>query len=90
MSAAREITIGAADYLDSLAMIDKPVEIYALDGAALYRVDDDHYVMLECTEHEGHKGHEYLLRVLPAEWECFSSATNVEDEFDVFHYGPEQ
>jgi hypothetical protein len=61
--------------------------IYQMDGASLYKVADDHYVCVSCLKHK-HKGRPLLERVLPQTWECFASAVNVEDQFEVFHYGP--
>jgi len=84
------------EYMDSLAMSsEKPSEVYGLDGAALWRVTDDHFVMLVCTsDHDGaevsHRGPQMLLRVLPATWACFAVFVNPIDDYEAHHYGPVQ
>lgn len=76
-------------YLATLVTDSEQVisRIYQMDGASLYKVAGDHYVCITCTRHK-HKGQPLLERVLPQDWECFASAVNVEDHFEVFHYGP--
>lgn len=86
---ARDTALSPEEYVSSVALTDEAVEVYATDGAALYRVGDDHFVILTCSEHEDHEGHRMLQRVLPRTWECFYQAINVEDGFEAFHYGPE-
>lgn len=81
------------EYMDSLGLTEKPTEVYGLDGGALWRVDDEHFVMLVCTaEHEGnppsHRGPAMLLRVLPQDWACFATFVNPVDDFEAHHYGP--
>jgi hypothetical protein len=79
------------EYLNTLRTSDEQVisRIYMMDGASLYKVADDHYVCIACAaQGHTHKGRALLERVLPREWECFASAVNVEEGFEVFHYGP--
>jgi hypothetical protein len=84
-----ETTHDAEQYVDSLRLDDDgPREVYGLDGAALWRIAEHHYLVLACTEHT-HRGHELLIRVLPPTWVCFHSAINREDGFEAFHYGPD-
>lgn len=82
------------EYLDSLAMTEKPTEVYGLDGGALWRVADGHFVLLVCTaEHETpvtHRGPAMLLRVLPHDWVCFAVYANPADDYEAHHYGPAQ
>jgi hypothetical protein len=85
----RETTQDAKAYLDGVALGGEWTEIYELNGAALFRVGDDHFVILACSEHEGHNGHELLLRVLPPHWVCFHQAFSPEYGFEAFHYGPD-
>lgn len=80
--------LDAHDYVLSLSLTERPSEVHAMDGAALWRIDDDHFVMLVCAEHEGHKGHELLRRVLPPTWESFYVASNPAEEYEAHHYGP--
>lgn len=82
--------LDATDYLQSLALTERPSEVHALDGAALWRLADDHFVMLVCKapEHEKHRGPELLRRVLPREWGVFYSAANPAEEYEAHHYGP--
>jgi len=69
---------------------DAPSEIHGMDGGALWRVADDHFVMLVCKddEHAGHRGPELLRRVLPAAWQVFYSAANPAEYYEAHHYGP--
>jgi hypothetical protein len=76
------------DYLNTLSLTEKWTEAAELDGAALYRIADGHFVVLNCIAHDGHRGHQLLLRTLPPQWECFYSAVNPELKFEAFHYGP--
>lgn len=82
--------LDAADYLQSLALTESPTEVHGMDGAALWRVADDHFVMLVCTteDHDDHKGPALLRRVLPATWAIFYRASNPAEEFEAHHYGP--
>ena len=83
--------LDASDYLASLAMTEAPTEVHGMDGASLWRVSDDHFVMLVCKDPEHtyrHKGPAYLRRVLPAHWVVFYSAANPAAEFEAHHYGP--
>jgi hypothetical protein len=61
-----------------------------MDGGGLWRVADDHFVMLICKnpEHPAHKGPALLRRVLPAGWGVFYTAANPAEEYEVHHYGP--
>lgn len=78
------------EYIDSLALDGEPEQVYALHGAGLVKVSDDHYVVLMCSEHDhGEKDRQMLLRLLPKEWNCFHSVTNPEAGFQIHHYGPE-
>lgn len=82
--------LDAHDYLQSLAMTETPTEVHEMDGGALFRIADDHFVILVCKdpEHAQHKGPEYLRRVLPAAWGRFYSAANPDECFEAHHYGP--
>lgn len=88
MEAPRETVLEPGEYLRSLNVEREINEVYGLDGAALYRVADDHFVIMACREHEGHNGHALLRRVLPAHWGVFSEGVNTEAQFHAFHYGP--
>lgn len=82
------------DYMESLAMGEQPSEVYGLDGAALWRVGDDHFVLLVCTaDHDGeqvsHRGPVLLSRLLPQEWACFATYVNPIDDFEAHHFGPD-
>lgn len=81
--------LDADDYVRSLALAEEPEKVYALDGAHLVRIAEDHYVVVKCVEHDGHRGDEYLVRVLPSGWVRFHSAANPAEGFEVHHYGPE-
>lgn len=83
------ISLDYETYLRSLVVNpDHEVSlIYMLDGAGLYKITDEHYVCVICTEHT-HKGKALLERVMPRDWECFSAAVNPEDGFELYHYGP--
>lgn len=78
------------DYLRSLTITAAPTEVYGLNGAALYRVDDGHFVIMECTdpEHPTHNGHALLRRVIPAAWSVFYLAHNPDEHYTAHHYGP--
>jgi hypothetical protein len=82
--------LDAYDYLQSLALSEPVSEVHEMDGGALFRIADDHFVLLVCKdpEHAGHKGPQYLRRVLPAEWGVFYEAANPAEEFEAHHYGP--
>jgi hypothetical protein len=76
-------------YLSSLAITPEQSisRIYSMDGAGLYKITDDHYVVIECTRCK-HRGRALLERVLPRDWEVFHSGINTEEGFEVYHYGP--
>jgi hypothetical protein len=69
---------------------DRPTEVWEMDGGALWRVSDDHFVMLVCkdAEHPAHKGPAQLRRVLPAGWGVFYAAGNPAEQYEAHHYGP--
>jgi hypothetical protein len=79
------------EYIDSLTMFDvEPEAVYALAGASLIKVSEDHYLVLMCAEHDhGERDQQMLLRLLPQEWSAFHSVENPEQGFQVHHYGPE-
>jgi hypothetical protein len=82
--------LDAHDYLQSLALTERPSEVHGMDGGALWRIADDHFVMLVCKS-EGHEqapGPELLRRVLPPHWGVFFTAANPAEEFEAHHYGP--
>lgn len=84
-------SLEALAYLATLVTDSEQVisRIYQMDGASLYKVADDHYVCIACCHQEHrHKGKALLERVLPQDWECFASAINTDDQFEVYHYGP--
>jgi hypothetical protein len=80
----------AREYLDSLALTERPTEVHGMDGGTLWRLSDDHFVMLVCKDeqHTAHKGPALLRRVLPAEWRIFYAAANPDQEFEAHHWGP--
>lgn len=82
--------LDARDYLKSLALTEQPSEVHGMDGAALWRIADDHFVLLVCRapQHPDHKGPAYLSRVLPPAWDVFHKASNPDKEFEAWHYGP--
>lgn len=89
MTSVQETTFGPQEYLASLRLDeDGPSPVVDLDGAVLYRVADDHFMVMVCTEHQ-HRGHELLLRVMPQDWVCFSSVFNADVQFECHHYGPD-
>lgn len=63
-------------------------ELSAVDGAALYKVGDEHYVVLQCAEHGHHRGAEYLAKIMPEGWVRFAEVRNDEDEYIGHHWGP--
>ena len=85
----RETVLDPPAYLDSVTMEEGGwTEIYELNGAALYRVGTDHFVILTSEEHEHHDGHALLRRVIPPSWERFFAAVNQDLHFQAHHYGP--
>jgi hypothetical protein len=84
------IDVDHESYLLSLSVDPEQVIVlvHSLDGAGLYKITDDHYVLIQCTACS-HKGKPLLERVLPREWSCFYGAANPDEGFEVFHYGPE-
>lgn len=84
-----EIALGPEEYLASLRMgEDEASMVTGLDGAELWRIADEHFVVFSCAEHT-HKGPALLRRVIPAEWVVFYEATNTDEGFTVTHYGPD-
>jgi len=87
-----ETLLDPEDYVRSLLMPDeqgeRSVRVQHYDGAALYAVAEDHFLVLCCTQHK-HRGHEYVAKVLPSSWECFAQVTNADEGFAAYHYGPE-
>jgi hypothetical protein len=81
------------DYVDTLKVSeDEPEQVYALPGAGLVKVSDEHYLVLMCAadDHKhGERDRQLLLRLLPSEWACFYSVENPEAGFQIHHYGPE-
>lgn len=76
-------------YLDTLALDGGWEAVHPLvDGAGVYQVADEHYVIIACIEHDGHEGHAYLLQLFPEDWECFHQAVSGEYGYEAFHYGP--
>jgi hypothetical protein len=86
---AQPTSLDYEEYLATLIVDPAQVisQVYTMDGAALYRVADDHYVTIECTKCK-HRGRALLERVMPKTWEVFASAVNPEDGFEAYHYGP--
>lgn len=82
--------LDARDYLKSMALTEDPSEVHGMDGGALWRIADDHFVLLICRDpaHPDHMGPEYLRRVLPGTWAPFHKASNPDQEFEAWHYGP--
>jgi len=62
-------------------------EVTHVDGASLYKVAPEHYVILECAEHP-HRGSQYLARVMPEGWAMFAKGENPDEEFRAQHWGP--
>lgn len=77
------------DYLDTLRM-DGPdwVSVYEHDGAALYKLTDEHFVIFQCLAHEGHRGVHLLASNLPREFVEFAGFANPDLRFRARHYGP--
>lgn len=75
------------DYLHSLTLAERPAALYVADGAVLWQVVEDHFLITVCTEHE-HHGAPLLVPLFPPRWRCFSVA--VGDRFEARHYGPPQ
>lgn len=85
----RETTMWPNRYLDSLVMGGPPWSaVYAIDGATLYKLTDDHFVIFQCTQHPGHTGVHMLIRLMPEAWEQFAEFVNPEAGFRARHYGP--
>lgn len=84
--------LDADDYVRSLLMPDeqgeRSVRVQQYDGASLFSIAEDHFLVLVCTGHK-HRGHEYIARVLPSAWQCFAQVTNADEGFAAYHYGPE-
>jgi len=86
---AKATALDAGEYLRSLHLERKINKVYGvLDGAGLYRVADDHFVILACTHHDDHNGHALLRRVLPPHWGVIYRGVNVDEAFEAYHYGP--
>ena len=86
-----EIDVDHITYLNSLLMGEGKVSrVYSMDGAGLYRITDEHYVIVCCSTPEcAHRGKLLLERVMPREWICFHAGANTDDGFEAYHYGPE-
>lgn len=84
-----ETLLDAADYLRTLSVDQGYTEVYETDGASLFRIGDDHFVVLETVCEHKHMGHAMLRRVLPPHWSNFHTAINQVDRFRAYHYGPE-
>jgi hypothetical protein len=82
--------LDATEYLRSLSLTEEPTSVHSMDGAALWRIADDHFVMLVCKdpEHDAHNGEALLRRALPPHWGVFYEAGNPAEEFEARHYGP--
>ena len=87
---ARPTQLDADDYLRSLSVERKVTPVYATDGAALFRVDDEHSVLITCLSPDcgPHRGAKTLRRSLPAHWAVFARRVNADEHFEAFHYGP--
>lgn len=84
-----ETDLDAHDYMKSLALTEDPSEVHGTDGAALWRIADEHFVLLVCTtDGHTHRGPAMLRRVLPPHWQMFYATENSEQEFVAQHYGP--
>lgn len=85
----KQTLLDAEEYLRSLNLDRTINKVYGvLDGAALYRAADEHFVIVVCTEHDNHQGHALLRRVLPAAWDVLYKGANTEEAFEAWHYGP--
>lgn len=62
-------------------------ELSNVDGASLYKVADEHYVVLQCTEHY-HQGAELLSRIMPEGWIRFAMADSPDHAYVALHWGP--
>lgn len=85
-----ETLLSAGEYLQSLSMDDKQVirELYAHDGASIYRITAEHHVIIECTAHP-HRGYAWITRNLDqAAWVEFARFDNAADGLAFHHYGP--
>lgn len=85
-----EIHVPAFDYLASLALVDKVVPVIDdADGAELWRLGEEHFIVLACDCGIEHTGHEDIARLaIPAAWECFHVGYNLVEEWEAYHYGP--
>lgn len=88
----QETLLDPVQYLRSLSLEREINEVYRLRGASLFRVHDDHFVVIACIDPEHaplkHDGHALLRRVIPLAWCCFARARNTSDLFEAHHYGP--
>jgi hypothetical protein len=77
------------DYLDTLRM-DGPewVQVDESDGASLYKLTDEHFVVIQCLAHTGHRGWEVYARSLPKAFVEFAGFVNPDLRFRARHYGP--
>lgn len=87
------IETDAAEFLNSLVspwhLEEEGIrEITHVSGAGLYKVAPEHYVILECIEHEGHRGAEYLSRIMPEGWVLFARGENPDEGYRAEHWGP--
>lgn len=83
------VEVGGPEYLASLTL-GRPAEPLSphVDGAELWRVGTEHYVLLVCTEHP-HQGAEVVAQRIPRSWVCFYVGVNPDLDYEAHHFGPE-
>lgn len=90
MSDAVETDTPVGAYIKALGLTEMPTLVAWADSAELWRIVDDHFVIVECTKHE-HFGHEALAAVtIPPAWVCFHAVYNPVAGWEGFHYGPDE
>lgn len=78
-------------YLRSLKGIDgMPAPVLNADGSTMFRVAEDHFLVIACAMHDEHAGHQQIAAtVMPKDWVCFSQFFSEDGRWDYFHYGPD-
>jgi hypothetical protein len=83
------------EYLAALSLPNEagdlrpPAHVYSTDGAGLYRIGADYYLLVQCINCDEHRGFDYLRKVMPEDWIAFHTDQNTEDGYRVTHFGPD-